>query len=69
MFLAYFSQLACNIYFVYISIAFAGARIAFLVYNFSHGKIFLNESGSMLLGYALSITNISVFQRADFMSL
>jgi UDP-GlcNAc:undecaprenyl-phosphate/decaprenyl-phosphate GlcNAc-1-phosphate transferase len=40
--------------FAFLSIATAGALLAFLKYNFSPAKIFMGDTGSMILGYLLS---------------
>lgn len=44
-----------------IDCAFIGALTGFLIFNFPHGKIFMGDSGSMLLGYWLSIFLIFLF--------
>jgi UDP-GlcNAc:undecaprenyl-phosphate GlcNAc-1-phosphate transferase len=41
--------------------AFIGALAGFLIYNFPHGRIFMGDSGSMLLGYWLSIFLVFLF--------
>ena len=38
-----------------LAIAFVGAAIGFLFYNFNPASIFLGDSGSLLLGYVLGI--------------
>ena len=41
-----------------LAVALAGALLGFLVYNFFPASIFLGDSGSLLLGYVLSILSI-----------
>lgn len=37
----------------------AGASLGFLPYNFNPAKIFMGDTGSMLLGYMLAVTSVS----------
>lgn len=39
-------------------IAMAGAALGFLQYNFNPAKIFMGDTGSMLLGYTMAVTAI-----------
>lgn len=41
-----------------ITIALAGAILAFLKYNFNPAKIFMGDTGSMLLGYTLGVISV-----------
>ncbi|NOY27251.1 MAG: undecaprenyl/decaprenyl-phosphate alpha-N-acetylglucosaminyl 1-phosphate transferase [Oligoflexia bacterium] len=41
------------------AIALAGALVGFLRYNFNPASIFMGDSGSLFLGYALAVTAIS----------
>ncbi len=41
-----------------IAIALAGAILAFLKYNFNPAKIFMGDTGSMLLGYTLGVISV-----------
>lgn len=48
----------------------AGALLGFLVYNFHPAKIFLGDTGSMLVGFFIaSIASVSVGERAAVVSL
>lgn len=53
-----------------LSIALFGACLAFLRYNFNPASIFLGDSGSLLLGFALgSISLLNVSRTAALTSL
>ncbi len=41
-----------------IIVAMAGAALGFLQYNFNPAKIFMGDTGSMLLGYTMSVTAV-----------
>lgn len=41
-----------------ITLALAGAILAFLRYNFNPAKIFMGDTGSMLLGYTLGVISV-----------
>jgi UDP-GlcNAc:undecaprenyl-phosphate GlcNAc-1-phosphate transferase len=41
-------------------LAFAGALLGFLRYNFNPAKIFLGDAGSMFIGYMLAVLTITV---------
>jgi len=49
-----FFMLSGNFGFAFLSVATAGSLLAFLKYNFSPAKIFMGDTGSMILGYLLS---------------
>ncbi len=54
-----------------LSAALAGACVGFLVHNFHPARVFMGDSGSMLIGLVLSATAITVtsqFSSADFTS-
>ena len=40
------------------SISMAGAALGFLQYNFNPAKIFMGDTGSMLLGYTMAVTAV-----------
>ncbi len=42
----------------YLSIALAGSLLGFLRYNFNPARIFMGDSGSLFLGFALSVMSI-----------
>lgn len=50
----YHAILSGNVVVLLISLAFAGALLGFLRYNFYPAKIFLGDSGSLILGFALA---------------
>jgi UDP-N-acetylmuramyl pentapeptide phosphotransferase/UDP-N-acetylglucosamine-1-phosphate transferase len=56
---AYFTMAQMPSYAV-LSFAFTGALSAFLVYNYHPAKIFMGDSGSLLLGLINSILVISL---------
>ena len=41
-----------------IALALAGATVGFLRYNFNPAKIFMGDTGSMLLGYTLAAISV-----------
>jgi len=56
---AYFSG---NYPLAIIAIAFAGALLGFLRYNYPNAKIFMGDSGSLFLGFSLAIFSIMLTQ-------
>jgi UDP-GlcNAc:undecaprenyl-phosphate/decaprenyl-phosphate GlcNAc-1-phosphate transferase len=46
-----------------LSVTLAGALVGFLRYNFNPASIFLGDSGSLLLGYLLSVLSIQASQK------
>ena len=53
-YLAYFYRLAGSAAAVLILVAFIGAALGFLVFNFSPAKIFMGDSGSLFIGFLLA---------------
>ena len=53
-----FAVLAGNVDAAALAIAVAGACLGFLKYNFNPASIFLGDSGSLLLGYALGVISL-----------
>lgn len=54
----------------FLSAAICGASLGFLIFNFNPAKIFLGDSGAMLLGFLLgSITVLSATSRSGTMTL
>lgn len=51
--------LAGNLALVVIAVVFVGALCGFLVYNFNPASIFMGDSGSLFLGYALAVYTLS----------
>jgi len=58
-----------NVTMVLISLAFAGALLGFLRYNSHPAKIFLGDSGSLLLGFAVAITPLLSGDSTDVLPL
>lgn len=54
IFLTIFFGIAGNKDLLVLSLAFAGSILAFLMFNFPPAKIFMGDSGSMVLGFALA---------------
>lgn len=50
---------------VLIALVFAGALVGFLVHNFNPASIFMGDSGSLFLGYALAVYSLSAPTSAD----
>jgi len=49
-----------DLHLVWVASSLAGACLAFLVYNFHPAKIFLGDSGAMLLGFILAAMGLQV---------
>lgn len=64
----YFSFVGLTLYAV-IAFSLAGSLIAFLVYNFSPAKIFMGDTGSLLIGLINSIMVIKFINTAGAVSL
>lgn len=56
-----FSQMDQEV-FMMLSIALAGAHLAFLRFNLVNAKIFMGDNGSMIVGFMLSVLTISFIQ-------
>ena len=52
-----------------LSLIMLGATLGFLVYNFPPAKIFMGDSGSLFLGFMISIISLMSFKVATFTSL
>lgn len=52
-----------------LSVIMLGATLGFLVYNFPPAKIFMGDSGSLFLGFMISIISLMSFKVATFTSL
>ncbi len=61
-FLAYFSYLAGDMALLSVNLVFIGGASAFLIYNFPRGRIFLGDSGSLLLGFSLAVISVALFK-------
>ena len=66
LFMGTAAALAGNVPLALICFAFVGALGAFLRYNFPDARIFMGDSGSMFLGFSLSITAVLLTQDARF---
>ncbi len=64
-FLSYFFWQAGNLALLVPSLALMGAILAFLVFNFPPASIFMGDSGSLFLGYALASISIARAPRAS----
>lgn len=60
--LAFFAYLSGSAAFVYVAVALIGALAGFLVFNYPKGSIFMGDSGSNLIGFALAISSIALFR-------
>jgi UDP-GlcNAc:undecaprenyl-phosphate GlcNAc-1-phosphate transferase len=55
---------------VYLAIALAGCCLGFLLHNFHPARIFLGDSGSLLLGFVLAVVSVNLeVKRSLFVSL
>mgnify|MGYP003657765478 CR=1 FL=1 len=50
--------------FVILCLAYIGALLAFLRYNFGKGRIFMGDSGSMVLGYVITVITLFFIQKS-----
>lgn len=60
--IAFFAYLSGSGPFVYVAVALIGSLAGFLVFNYPKGSIFMGDSGSNLLGFALAICSIALFR-------
>ncbi|MBI4950285.1 MAG: undecaprenyl/decaprenyl-phosphate alpha-N-acetylglucosaminyl 1-phosphate transferase [Deltaproteobacteria bacterium] len=60
--IAFFAYLSGSAAFVYVAVALIGSLAGFLVFNYPKGSIFMGDSGSNLLGFALAISAIALFR-------
>lgn len=54
---------------IILSLIMLGATLGFLIYNFPPAKIFMGDSGSLFLGFMISIISLMSFKVATFTSL
>ncbi|WP_279326140.1 MraY family glycosyltransferase [Bacillus sp. FJAT-47783] len=52
----------------YLSLALIGASLGFLIFNFHPAKIFMGDTGSLLLGFLLSVLSIIGFKQVTFIT-
>jgi UDP-GlcNAc:undecaprenyl-phosphate GlcNAc-1-phosphate transferase len=55
---------AGNITVALVCFAFAGALVAFLLFNFPNAKIFMGDAGSTFLGFSLALMSVQLTQTA-----
>jgi len=49
-----------NLYFSVLAFGFAGALLGFLRYNFNPAKIFMGDTGSLVIGFMMAVLGIAV---------
>lgn len=64
-FLAYFFWTGDSPFLMLVSLALAGSILGFLVFNFPPARIFMGDSGSLLLGFTLAALAVSHRPRAS----
>jgi UDP-GlcNAc:undecaprenyl-phosphate/decaprenyl-phosphate GlcNAc-1-phosphate transferase len=52
----------------FLSLALIGAALGFLIFNFHPAKIFMGDTGSLLLGFLLSVLSIIGFKQVTFIT-
>ena len=61
---------APSVYHVYLALALAGCCLGFLRHNFNPAKIFLGDSGSLVLGFVLAVISVKIeAKRSLFVSI
>ncbi|ADI00546.1 glycosyltransferase family 4 protein [Salisediminibacterium selenitireducens] len=58
-----------NMAVAFMVIALAGGLLGFLFFNFHPAKIFMGDSGSLLLGYLLAVFSVISFKQVTFVTL
>ncbi len=61
---AWFFYRMNELLFVILCLSYIGALLAFLRYNFGKGKIFMGDSGSMVLGYVITVITLFFIQKS-----
>lgn len=64
LFMGIAAAVAGNIMVALVCFAFVGALGAFLLYNFPNARVFMGDSGSLFLGFSLSLTAVFLTQGA-----
>ncbi|HOE65189.1 MAG TPA: MraY family glycosyltransferase [Candidatus Hydrogenedentes bacterium] len=59
------SMIQQDVFVMFAAAALAGSLLAFLFYNFPPARIFLGDTGSMFLGYALALLSLSGAQKSE----
>lgn len=62
LFMGIAAALAGNIMLALVCFAFVGALAGFLLYNFPNARVFMGDTGSLFLGFSLSITAVLLTQ-------
>lgn len=63
-------SLSMGYYFVFaLSMVLLGSTLGFLVYNFYPAKIFMGDTGALLLGFMISVLSLLGFKNVTFISL
>lgn len=62
LFMGIAALLAGNVMVAVICFAYVGALAAFLLYNFPRARIFMGDTGSLFLGFSLSVTAVLLTQ-------
>lgn len=61
---AYFFYRMNEVLFVILCLSYTGALLAFLRYNFGKGRIFMGDSGSMVLGFIITVISLFFIQKS-----
>ncbi|MGB0177499.1 MAG: MraY family glycosyltransferase [Owenweeksia sp.] len=63
---AWFFYLMGETLFLIMCLAYVGALLAFLRYNFGNARIFMGDSGSMVLGFIITVISIFFVQKSVY---
>ncbi len=61
---AYFFYRMDELLFLILCLSYIGALLAFLRYNFGKGRIFMGDSGSMVLGFVITVITLFFIQKS-----
>lgn len=61
---AWFFYRMNEVLFVILCLSYIGALLAFLRYNFGKGRIFMGDSGSMVLGFVITVITLFFIQKS-----
>jgi UDP-GlcNAc:undecaprenyl-phosphate GlcNAc-1-phosphate transferase len=53
---------------IVVGVAFVGALLGFLPYNFPPGRIFLGDTGALFIGYILALLSLEGFRKATVLT-
>ncbi len=65
LFMGIAAALSGNVMIALVCFAFVGALAGFLLYNFPNARVFMGDSGSIFLGFSLSLTAVNLTQEAN----